>query len=182
LDLTALNLIDQVIGREGGYVNDPADPGGETNWGITKTTAVAAGYGGDMKDLTKSQAEQIYYDQYYVKPGFEAVGHVSLPIAAKLLDAGVNVGPKTASTWLQRSLNLCLRADPSYQLIGEDGVLGPASLNALNSLCAKRGTREAESLLLKCMNGFQFGHYVDVVANNPTTAKFFVGWVSQRIG
>ena len=45
--LTFLDIFNRLIGHEGGYVNDPRDPGGETNWGITKRTAQANGYVAD---------------------------------------------------------------------------------------------------------------------------------------
>ena len=49
-----------LIGNEGGYVNNQKDPGGETNWGITKTVAVANGYAGDMRTMPKETAKGIY--------------------------------------------------------------------------------------------------------------------------
>ena len=51
---------DRVIGHEGGYVNHPSDPGGETNWGVTRNTARAYGYNGDMRAMTREQAKPIY--------------------------------------------------------------------------------------------------------------------------
>ena len=51
---------DLLIGNEGGYVNNPADPGGETNCGITRAVAVDNGYTGNMKSMPKETAKQIY--------------------------------------------------------------------------------------------------------------------------
>ena len=56
---------DLLIGNEGGYVNNPKDPGGETNWGITKTVAVANGYTGDMRTMPKETAKCIYKKMYW---------------------------------------------------------------------------------------------------------------------
>ena len=47
-------IIDEIIRKEGGYVNDPADSGGETNWGITVNRARQSGYNGDMRTMPRS--------------------------------------------------------------------------------------------------------------------------------
>ncbi|BCT11376.1 hypothetical protein NMNIID777_14140 [Neisseria meningitidis] len=49
-------FINRVLSHEGGYANHPKDPGGETNWGITKRTAQANGYNGSMRAMTREQA------------------------------------------------------------------------------------------------------------------------------
>ncbi|EJY0890163.1 hypothetical protein OE991_005197, partial [Escherichia coli] len=46
-------IFDEVLGKEGGYVNHPDDKGGPTKWGITEKVARAHGYRGDMRDLTR---------------------------------------------------------------------------------------------------------------------------------
>lgn len=46
-------FINRVLSHEGGYVNHPKDPGGETNWGITKRTAMANGFNGSMRAMTR---------------------------------------------------------------------------------------------------------------------------------
>ena len=58
-------IIDEIIRKEGGYVNDPADSGGETNWGITVNRARQSGYNGDMRTMPRSVAEQIYAEDYW---------------------------------------------------------------------------------------------------------------------
>lgn len=49
---------DRLLGNEGGYVNNPADPGGETNWGVTVAVARASGYTGAMRDMTRARPKQ----------------------------------------------------------------------------------------------------------------------------
>ncbi|MCP1772876.1 lysozyme family protein [Neisseria perflava] len=50
--------VDRVLGHEGGYVNHPADPGGETNWGVTKAVAREHGYTGSMREMTRNEAKK----------------------------------------------------------------------------------------------------------------------------
>lgn len=58
-------FINRVLSHEGGYANHPKDPGGETNWGITKRTAQANGYNGSMRAMTREQAISIYRKAFW---------------------------------------------------------------------------------------------------------------------
>lgn len=111
---------DLLIGNEGGYVNNHKDPGGETNWGITKTVAVANGYAGDMRIMPKETAKQIYKKMYWDKLKCEQLPFF---VAFQLFDAGVNHGNSQAVKFLQRAL-----------LIVDDGVIGAKTIAATNSL------------------------------------------------
>jgi lysozyme family protein len=62
------NLIDEVIGREGGYSNHPADRGGATRWGVTEKVARAHGYRGDMRSFPRGEAVAIYRRIYWSGP------------------------------------------------------------------------------------------------------------------
>ena len=70
---TADQIIEGVLGKEGGYVNNSADKGGPTRWGITQNTARAYGYKGDMKDLPRETAKAIYTQQYWLEPKFDKI-------------------------------------------------------------------------------------------------------------
>jgi len=106
-----------LIGNEGGYSNDPKDPGGETMWGVTARVARANGYTGPMRSLPLETARQIakteYWDPYRCDELPEAIGfHV--------LDAAYNGG--YPAKWLQLS-------------VGEkpDGKVGPVTVAAVNA-------------------------------------------------
>jgi len=58
MDTAFDTAFERLIGHEGGYVNHPDDPGGETNWGITLRTAREQGYTGEMRDLTRGEAKR----------------------------------------------------------------------------------------------------------------------------
>jgi lysozyme family protein len=105
-----------VIGHEGGYVNNPKDPGGETNWGISKRSYP----GVDIKNLTKDGAKEIYLRDYWKRLQSD-----SLPesIRFDLFDTAANSGPGTAARLLQRAVGTA-----------EDGHIGPLTIAAVNAL------------------------------------------------
>jgi lysozyme family protein len=91
--LTFEDCVNHVLRWEGGYSNDPNDPGGETNFGISKRAYPNL----DIKHLTRDQAKQIYFTDYW-----QAVGADKMPDGLNLLafDTAVNCGPKRARLWV----------------------------------------------------------------------------------
>lgn len=86
-NLTFRQIFDRLIGHEGGYVNHPQDPGGETHWGITKRTAVANGYMYAMKNMTREQAYQIYEKAFWQR---YRCAELKPAVAYQFFDAVVN--------------------------------------------------------------------------------------------
>jgi lysozyme family protein len=111
---------ERLIGHEGGYVNHPDDPGGETNWGITKRTAGEFGYVGQMRDLTRAQAKEIYRVAYW---GRAKADQYDGAIGFQLFDAAVNHGIGQAIRFLQRAVG-----------VADDGVVGPITLSAVRAM------------------------------------------------
>lgn len=105
-------LIDRVLGHEGGYVNDPNDPGGETQWGISKR----AYPGIDIPKLTREAAVEIYRRDFW-----ERVHGDEMPsaLAFAALDFAVNSGVETAVRKLQHVLG-----------VADDGIWGPRTREA----------------------------------------------------
>lgn len=171
--------IDALIEREGDYVADPADAGGATRWGITETVARAYGYIGDMRGLPKVTAEAIYLDRYWLGPKFDAVGAIDAPIAEKLLDAGVNLGPGTATRWLQRALNVLNDGAARFPDIAVDGAVGPMTLQALRSFVAARGSVGRE-VLLNMIRAQQSVAYIELAERRPANERFEYGWQRAR--
>ena len=175
---TAAIIIATVLGLEGGYVNNPKDPGGETNHGVTKAVARAHGYQGPMKDLTKDAAASIYYEDYIRKPGFSPMLEISPAVAEELVDSGVNTGPARPSRWFQQALNSLNRDGKDYPQLTVDGKVGPATYAAYRGLENTRGKVEACQLMLKLLDAQQASYYMSL-----THLKTFTpGWVSHRIG
>lgn len=136
--------------HEGGYVNDPKDPGGETKYGVSKRSYP----GEDIANLTLERAAAIYRRDFWGPAGCDAV-----PDAVKfdLFDTAVNAGVKRAVQFLQRA---CGQVD--------DGVLGPHTLQALQSMPEYR-------LLVR----FD-GQRLDFLNDNPDQwARYGRGWAQR---
>ena len=176
LGAAVLAILSTVFTLEGGYVNDPRDPGGATNHGITEQVARANGYDGHMKALPKQVAAEIYTKDYISKPGFDRVIALSPAVGEKLVDAGVNVGPGRSSRWLQEALNQLSRGGQDYPKLAVDGQLGAQTVAAYQALERKRGRAKACELVLKLLDVQQGAHYMQL--NMPT---FTVGWVDNRL-
>lgn len=169
-------MIQAVLQREGGYVNDPRDAGGETNYGITVATARADGYQGTMKAMPLSVAKAIYKSQYYLKPGFDKVAELYVRVADELFDTGINMGPKVAGQFLQRLLNALNGSGLKL-----DGDVGTNTLGELSRFKQKRGAA-GEAVLLKGLDALQGERYISLAENRPANQAFLYGWLSNRIG
>jgi lysozyme family protein len=173
-------MLDTLIGKEGGYSNHPSDTGGETMWGITLAVARANGYTGAMKAMPRETAKAIYRNKYYVLPGYAAVALQSPAIAEELFDTGVNMGPGTGSTFLQRLLNALNRQGRDYGDLKVDADLGPASLTALKAYLGKRG-KEGEKVILNGLNALQGARYVALAEGRGANEDFLHGWLAHRV-
>lgn len=173
-------LIEEVIDREGGYVDHPADRGGPTCWGVTQAVARQQGYG-DLRRLPRQEAATIYRRLYWLRPGFDQVASRAPAIAAELFDTGVNMGPRVSTNFLQRALNALNRGATDYPDMALDGRIGPATLAALDAFLARRGAR-GETVLLKAIEALQGERYVALAERRPADEAFLYGWLANRIG
>lgn len=162
---------------EGGYVNHPSDPGGETKYGITKKVALEHGYTGPMEFLPEDIAMDIYATSYISKPKFDKVLEISEPVGIKLIDAGVNTGYGRVIKWYQQTLNNFSNGCKDYKCISVDGSIGSETLNAHRSLIKRRGEEDACKLLLRGINTYQGNHYMSLTS----LSSFNVGWFLNRI-
>lgn len=114
------SYFNRLMDHEGGYVNHPSDPGGETMWGVTKRVANAYGYHGAMRNLPKATAQAIADKSYW-----QAVHGEELPraVAWQVLDASFNHGNKQAVKFLQRAIGA-----------SDDGLIGPRTLAAVKAM------------------------------------------------
>ena len=173
----ALAIIATVTGIEGGYVNNPLDPGGATNHGITEQVARDHGYTGSMEDLPLNQANEIYMQDYVVKPGFLPLVQIQSALAEEIIDTGVNVGTSRSSRWFQNGLNQLSRGGKDYPQINVDGKIGPQTISTYQALEKVRGKRKACELMIKVIDIQQGNHYLTL-----GMPAFTVGWIDHRIG
>lgn len=102
---------DRLLGSEGGYVNHPNDPGGETNWGISKRSYPDV----DIKNLTREGAKAIYLRDFW-----EPLGNAPGAVKYQVFDFAVNSGIQTAIRKLQSAIGVV-----------DDGHWGPKSTTKL---------------------------------------------------
>jgi len=155
----------ELIGIEGGYVNDPTDRGGETKYGISKRSYPHL----DIKNLTLEKAKEIYYKDFWQVNGLDNI--LKYEVAAELFDTGVNMGVGIASRFLQEALNLMNRNGQNFQDLKVDGQIGPATISAYRKV--------DDRILLKVLNGLQFSRYKSICEKKPSQEKYFNGWMKR---
>lgn len=146
--------IPRVLSHEGGYANNPLDPGRETMWGITARVAREHGYKGEMRFMPRDEAIRIYHLSYWLPARCE---EIPFPLSFQLFDGAVNSGPVQSIIWLQRALG-----------VKDDGIFGPITLSAV-----KAGSPGKISLLFLASRG-------DFQASLPTWPAFGKGWARRN--
>jgi len=104
----------RLMGNEGGYSNNPKDPGGETNWGVTKKSYPAL----NIKNLTQDDAKAIYKRDFWDACRCEELFPV---LAFAVFDCAVNSGCRQAVELLQQALG-----------VDDDGVFGRVTMRRVN--------------------------------------------------
>ncbi|HBQ5721693.1 MULTISPECIES: glycoside hydrolase family 108 protein [Klebsiella pneumoniae complex] len=178
--MTADQIIEGILGKEGGYVDHPSDKGGPTRWGITQTTARAHGYAGDMRNLPRETAKQILLSDYWTGPRFDQVASLSTLLADELCDTGVNMGPSVASKFFQRWLTAMNMRGKLYPDLIPDGAIGPRTITALKGYLSARG-KEGEQVLLRALNCSQGARYLELAEGREANEDFLYGWVKERV-
>lgn len=173
-------IINAIIDVEGGYVDDPNDSGGETNFGITVKTARNFGFNGDMKDLSRHTAFNIYSALYWDSVHADGLAEISEAVTREVVDTGVNCGTKRAVEFLQRSLNVLNDRQKRYDDLVVDGAIGQATVVALSSFIAQRGS-EGEIVLVKALNCLQGAFYIGLAEKREKDERFVFGWLKHRV-
>jgi lysozyme family protein len=123
-----VTCLEMILHHEGGYVNHPKDPGGETNLGVTKRVYEDFGGTKDMKDLVREDVEPIYKKNYW-----DRLKGDSLPTGLDLcvFDFGVNAGTGRSAKYLQRMIGTTA-----------DGGIGPNTLKCLDEYIEENGLED----------------------------------------
>lgn len=178
--MSIATMIDNTIGKEGGYSNHSSDTGGATMWGITERVARRHGYKGDMRQLPRATAVAIYTQEYAIAPGFAAVAAINPAIGEKLFDTGVNMGPSVPALWFQESLNAFNAQGRLYADIKEDGDIGPVTLDTFRAYLKARGA-DAEKVMLRALNSSQGERYKQLARSRAANEDFVFGWFRNRV-
>jgi lysozyme family protein len=173
-------IIDELIEREGAFVDHPNDKGGPTMYGITEKVARLHGFDGPMRHMPRTLAVSIYKEQYWSVPNFDRVAMIDQAIAEELLDTGVNMGIAWPGIFLQRSLNALNNQGTHYSDITVDGLVGNATLSALKDFLDKRQSR-GQAVLLKALNCLQGGRYIELSESRERNESFVFGWLDHRV-
>jgi len=140
------DAVEKTLENEGGYVDDPKDPGGETKYGISKSSYPNV----DIKNLTKEQAKDIYRNDFWMFDGIR-----SQPVATKLFDAYVNEG-RLAIRWAQYVSGVSV-----------DGFYGTITEKAINAM--------DEVVFMVQFRQTWVNHIIDLAESKPSMAKFVDG-------
>jgi lysozyme family protein len=168
------NAIPVILKHEGGYVNNPLDHGGATNWGIStliiqreNITAEELGIPDltpeSIKLMTIDAAKSIYKKLFWDKYAYGRI--VNQNVATKIMDINVNCGVSRAHCIAQLASTDC--GHP----LTSDGILGSKSFAAINACDPTK--------LLKAMCARQLAYYEAIVAHNPTQSVFLRNWTKR---
>jgi len=149
-------IIEIVLEHEGGYVNDPDDPGGETNFGIAKRSHPDV----DIANLTKEGAKEIYKSEYWDKNKVESLPEYLRHI---YFDMCVNQGRGRAVRIMQRAANA------KGAGLKVDGGMGPVTIEAMKGLEIDR------------VRAYRVKYYADLVTRKPDLEKFYFGWFRRSL-
>lgn len=155
-------LLRHIVERyEGGYVDNPADRGGPTNFGITLATLAAwrrqPVKAADVAALGLEEALAIYRQRYVIAPGFDRIGDQA--VRAYTIDFGINSGTARAALFLQAAAG-----------VRQDGALGPVTLAAIAA---------APAAVLRRMTHQRLIYLADLIRRKPQQAQFAVGWIRR---
>lgn len=170
-------VIGNILAAEGGYVDDPDDSGGETNFGITVAVARRFGYKGGMREMSTGDAFEIYSALYWDKVKADDLLLLSSAVCEEVVDTGVNMGTGRAGKFLQRCLNVLNRRGSLYRDLVVDGGIGPATISALRAYLDRRD----EQTLVKALNCMQGAKYIELAERREKDERFVYGWLKNRV-
>jgi len=175
------HAVRRVLAHEGGFVDDPDDPGDATKHGISlrylRRLGDLDGDGyldgdldqdgdldvEDIRRMTPATAARIYHDQWWQRYGY---GELRVGTATKVFDLAVNMGPRQAHICLQRAARAAFDAE-----LVEDGILGPNTRAAVAA--------GDEDRLLAALKSEAAGYYRSLIAARPALAKYERGWLRR---
>jgi lysozyme family protein len=161
--------VERLLKLEGGFVDDPKDAGGATNFGLT--LGFIQSFDSEctvekLKEMTEKEACAIYQKYWWDKYSMGSINDQAL--ASKVLDTFVNLGPNQATRIIQKAINDA--GIPTHI----DGQFGPQTISALNT--------PKKDEILQYMKDNLVAFYKSIVANKPSQTKFLKGWLNRANG
>ena len=163
---TVTDIAREIVAREGGYVNDPDDPGGATKYGVTIATMRRLGLDltgdgrvseADIRRLTRDKAEEIFVEHYFRRPRIADLPEALQP---SVFDMYVNAG-SNAVRILQRLLN------EMGEGLSVDGALGAITIAA-----AHRAADRAPDLIADAYGIARRNYYYSIADSRPASRKY----------
>ena len=168
--MTVDDMVDTILAHEGGFVDDPDDRGGATNFGITQLTyskwldrpATVA----DVKAMSVATAREIYLTNYYFKPRINSLPEAIQP---QIFDCSINHGPYRAIKFLQTVCNLA-----GFGPLSVDGVMGPKTRESVEAAFEAMG-----EYFINAITDERVHFYHQIVKNDASQQKFLNGWLNR---
>ena len=164
-------MIDDILRREGGYVDHASDRGGATNYGVTQQTL--SEYLGravtkdDVRTMSIDLAREIYRKNYYFGPKIDRLPKQVQPF---IFDCSINHGPLRAIKFVQKVCN----AAGTAARIGVDGKMGPATERAAAATQDQLGRGFLDRLIEERRR-----FYGKIVERDPSQKVFLAGWMNR---
>ena len=156
-------IFDYLLRVEGGYSDDKNDKGGKTKYGIIEEEARDFGYKGNMQDLTKDFARNVYLKKYYLGNKLDKV--VNDKVALSICDWAVNSG-RNGTKNVQVALNQINGSD-----LVVDGIIGNKTLEVLNATDPGK--------FLEVYHNLQRIYYRSKIEADSTQERFLTGWLNR---
>lgn len=174
-------ILDDLLRREGGYVDDPADKGGATNLGISLRYARGIGLdldadgdtdAADILAVTPAVARMLYGADFWFTPGLDKLPEA---LAEPVFDMAVNSGPARAIIALQDAINTVIRQHKlSLPLLVSDGRIGRLTRRA----AAEAVTADLPMLLTAFVTE-RVQYLTTIAARTPSQMRFLPGWLAR---
>ena len=155
-----------VLKSEGGYVNHPKDPGGETKYGIAKKFFPNE----DIKNLTLARARELYKIHYWEPMHLEGINDDGLVL--HIFDFGVNAGREESVKMIQGIVGA----------VPIDGLCGPITKERINSFTPIEKILDGRSVVFSALDLFKEGrkhYYTDLANRKPELSVFLQGWLNR---
>lgn len=155
-------FLDYIFEVEGGFTDDENDRGGKTTWGITEEEAREFGYTGDMRNLTKDFAKNIYLKKYYLGNKLDKI--TDDRVALSIFDWAVNSGRRG----IKKAQIVANKFGANLVI---DGIIGNKTLEAINAIDPK--------MFLKEYHEMQRTFYKNLAARDNSQEGFLKGWLNR---